>query len=129
MINYENIALDLNYMQRINLCLKKYYLESNKIEVDSSNYTKIINYGMLQTLKLFENFSFEGILTEEEIDVFNKLNKYYTFVCDKCFLEYHYDLNNSIYHKKLDYVNAKIKHIKEELKLLCYKIESIAFDN
>ena len=129
MINYENIAMVINYMQRINFCLKKFYLDGNKIEDNSTRYEKISNYSMIQTINLFKNFSFDGFFTKDEIEIFCKLKKHYVFICEKCFLEYYYDLNTSIYHKKLDYVNAKVEHIKEEVKVLCYKIESIAFDN
>ena len=58
MINYENIAMAINYMQRINFCLKKFYLDGNKIEENSTRYEKIANYSMIQTINLFKNFSF-----------------------------------------------------------------------
>lgn len=129
MVNASYIMQSLNYLQRINYSLKRYYLKTNNSERTEHSVSRIKNFNMHQTLNLFKTYSLENIFNEEEIKIFSKLKRYYTFICDTCFLEFQYDLNTSIYHKKVDYVNAKAEYIQEQLKMFCYKVECLAFES
>lgn len=129
MVNHMAISETLNYLQRINYSLKKYYLNLNIEERSVQSSTRIKSFNMIQTLNLFKNISLDESFTKEELTVYTNLGKYYKFICDSCFLEFQYDLDSSIYGKKVDYVNAKVKHIKEQLMMFCYKVESLAFEN
>lgn len=128
MIKVEKLAEALNYLQRINYCLKVFYIKNNE---DSSSFSigRIKNLNMEQTVNLYRNMDLDSIFTEEEKNIFSKLKKYNKFICEKCFIEFQYDLNNSIYHKKVDYVNARIDYIISNLIMFCYKVESIALEN
>lgn len=124
-MNINELSVALNYLQRINYCLKVYYIKKHR---DDSPFTigRIKTLNFEQTVNLYRNVNIDEIFTEEEVEVFNDLKKHNKFVCENCFMEFQYDLNNSIYHKKVDYVNARISYINNTIKMFCYKMESIA---
>lgn len=128
MVDKNNIADTLMYLQRINYSLKVYYLKNN---LDRSNFSKgrIMMFDLNQTMTLYKDYRVDCDLTVEDEEAFKNLKKYYNFICNKCYLEFCYDLNPSIYMKKVEYINAKVEHIKSKLVQLCYKLESVTFEN
>lgn len=126
MINYENIAKALNYLQRINYSLKVFHLSNHP----SANHEKrrISNFGLDKTVKLFNKEHIECMFTDDQEKKFENLKNYSLFITQKCFIECQYDTNSSIYNKKVEYINAKVEHIIDEIMELCYVIEGLAFE-
>lgn len=127
MLNYENIAKALNYLQRMNYCLKVYYLKNHPSPTREK--CRISNYNLDRTISLFKPEMLQETFKEEELKVVENLKNYSIFINQKCFIECQYDTNPSIYNKKVEYINAKVEHIIEDVMKLCYVIEGLAIEN
>lgn len=129
MVNTENIVQALSYLQRINYCLKIYYTKNIDVEKSAFSRGRIMNLTFHQILNSYKKVDLHLLFeTEEEIEKFEKLPKYYKFICDTCTLEYCYDLDRSIYPKKVDYVDAKVLKTINDIMQICYRLESLTLE-
>ena len=128
MIKTELISNAINYFQRINYSLKTYVAKRNYNVGSPFAKGRINSLNFYQTVSLFEKVELDEIFNSKDKETFKNLTKYFKFVTEKCYLEFHYDLESLVYHKKVDYVNAKLEFICNEMMVFCHKLEGIVFE-
>ncbi len=128
MIKTEFIANAINYFQRINYTFKAQLAKRNYVVGSPFAKARINTLNFYQTINLYEKAELDTNLKGKDKEVFDNLVKYFKFVTEKCYLEFHYDLESPVYHKKVDYVNAKLEFITNEIMIFCHRLEGTAFE-